>query len=71
MTGTVPNDANNIQIETINVRTIKHDSSLDSYFFSADLKMTLPVKINLTPVTHNIQKTDGDNGQFYINLFGL
>lgn len=71
MAGMVPNDADNIQIETINVRTIKHDSSLDSYFCSADLKMTLPEKINLTPVTYNIQKTDGDNGQFYINLYGL
>ncbi|CAD5612496.1 Uncharacterised protein [Escherichia coli] len=30
MAGMVPNDADNIQIETINVRTIKHDSSLDS-----------------------------------------
>ncbi|EPD8598427.1 hypothetical protein ACSE7Y_002922 [Yersinia enterocolitica] len=71
MAGMVPKDADNIQLEIINVRTIKHDSSLDAYSCSADLKMTLPEKINQLPVTYNIQKTDGDNGKFYINLFGL
>lgn len=71
MAGMVPKDADNIQLAIINVRTIKHDSSLDIYSCSADLKMTLPEKTNEVPITYNIQKTDDSNGQFYINVFGL
>ncbi|EKN6183415.1 TPA: hypothetical protein ACPZHS_000422 [Yersinia enterocolitica] len=67
----VPKDADNIRLDVINVRTIKHDSSLDTYSCSADLKMTLPEKTNELPIKYNIQKTDGNNGQFYINVFGL
>lgn len=71
MAGMVPRDADNIQLEIINIRTIKHDSSLEAYSCSADLKMTLPEKINQLPITYNIQKTDDSNGQFYISVFGL
>lgn len=71
MAGMVPQDADNIQLAVINVRTIKHDSSLDAYSCSADLKMTLPEKTNELPITYNIQRTDDSDGQFYINVFGL
>jgi len=71
MAGMVPKDADNIKLAVINVRTIKHDSSLDAYSCSADLRMTLPEKTNELPITYNIQKTDDINGQFYINVFGL
>ncbi|ELI8044525.1 hypothetical protein RSG19_001573 [Yersinia enterocolitica] len=71
MSGMVPKDADNIKLDVINVRTIKHDSSLDAYSCSADLKMTLPEKTNELPITYNIQKTDANDGQFYINVFGL
>ncbi|CNL36479.1 Uncharacterised protein [Yersinia enterocolitica] len=71
MSEMVPKNADNIRLDVINVRTIKHDSSLDTYSCSADLKMTLPEKTNELPITYNIQKTDGNNGQFYINVFGL
>ena len=71
MSGMVPKDADNIKLDVINVRTIKHDSSLDAYSCSADLKMTLPEKTNELPIKYNIQKTDDSNGQFYINVFGL
>ncbi|MFZ4215062.1 hypothetical protein ACOZB2_27120 [Pantoea endophytica] len=71
MAGMVPKDADNIKLAVINVRTIKHDSSLDAYSCSADLKMTLPEMTNELPITYNIQKTDDNDGQFYINVFGL
>ncbi|AJJ06002.1 hypothetical protein ACQPT2_09870 [Erwinia amylovora] len=71
MAGMVPKDADNIQLAVINVRTIKHDSSLDAYSCSANLKMTLPDKTTELPITYNVQKTDDTNGQFYINVFGL
>ncbi|MGC0836969.1 hypothetical protein [Pantoea agglomerans] len=71
MAGMVPQDADNIQLAVINVRTVKHDSSLDAYSCSADLKMTLPEKTNELPITYNIQRTDDSDGQFYINVFGL
>ncbi|QHB31949.1 hypothetical protein F0T03_07105 [Yersinia canariae] len=67
----VPKDADNIQLSVINVRTVKHDSSLDTYTCSADLKMILPEKTTDLPITYNIQRTDDNNGQFYINVFGL
>lgn len=71
MAGMVPKDADNIQLAVINIRTIKHDSSLDAYSCSADLKMTLPDKTTELPITYNVQKSDDSNGQFYINVFGL
>jgi len=71
MAGMVPKDADNIQLAVINVRTIKHDSSLDAYSCSANLKMTLPDKTTELPITYNVQKSDDSNGQFYINVFGL
>lgn len=71
MAGMVPQDADNIQLAVINVRTVKHDSSLDAYSCSADFKMTLPEKTNELPITYNIQRTDDSDGQFYINVFGL
>jgi len=71
MAAMVPKDADNIKLDVINVRTVMHDSSLDTYTCSADLKMTLPEKTTELPITYNIQKTDDRNGQFYINVFGL
>ncbi|MCB5323895.1 hypothetical protein LH412_18010 [Yersinia intermedia] len=71
MSGMVPKDADNIRLDVINVRTINHEPSLDTFTCSADLKMTLPERTNELPITYNIQKRDDNNGQFYINVFGL
>jgi uncharacterized protein YcfL len=71
VSGFLSNDAESIQLGLMNVITIKHDSSLDAYTCSADLKMTLPGKSTQIPITYNIQKTDANDGQFYINAFGL
>ncbi|CAI1752493.1 hypothetical protein [Serratia quinivorans] len=73
----VPKHTDSLILKVINIRTVKHDSSVDVYQCSANLQMTmlddeskLP-KNNEIPITYNIQKTDDDNGQFYINIFGL
>lgn len=71
VSGFVSNDAESIQLDLMNVITIKHDSTLDAYTCSADLQMTLPGKATNIPITYNIQKTDDSDGQFYINIFGL
>ncbi|CAI0800452.1 hypothetical protein [Serratia fonticola] len=77
MSGMVPKNTDSLMLKVINIRTIKHDSSLDVYHCAATLKMTmLDDKLNLPntnelPITYHIQKTDDDNGQFYINVFGL
>lgn len=55
-----------------NVRTVEHQNKLDIYNCSADLKLFLkPEQSTSIPITYRIQKTDDDNGQFYINVFGL
>lgn len=73
----VPKHTDSLMLKVINIRTVKHDSSVDVYQCSANLQMTmlddeskLP-KTNEIPITYNIQKTDDSNGQFYINVFGL
>lgn len=77
MSGMVPKNADSLVLKVINIRTIKHDPSLDVYQCAANLEMTmlddelkLP-KTNELPITYHIQKTDDNNGQFYINVFGL
>lgn len=77
MSGIVPKNTDSLMLKVINIRTIKYDSSLDVYHCAATLQMTmLDDKLNLPntnelPITYHIQKTDDDNGQFYINVFGL
>jgi len=77
LAGMVPKHTDSLMLKVINIRTVKHDSSVDVYQCSANLQMTmlddeskLP-KTNEIPITYNIQKTDDSNGQFYINVFGL
>ncbi|HHQ6601122.1 TPA: hypothetical protein ACSTLW_001939 [Serratia fonticola] len=77
MSGMVPKNADSLMLKVINIRTIKHDPSLDVYQCAANLEMTilddelkLP-KTNELPITYHIQKTDDNKGQFYINVFGL
>ncbi|EDJ9368299.1 hypothetical protein GFM96_04510 [Salmonella enterica] len=60
-----------VQISVENVRTISHESSLDVYQCAADLTFTKPDLQNSLPITYRIQKTDDNNGQFYINISGL
>lgn len=77
LAGMMPKHTDSLMLKVINIRTVKHDSSVDVYQCSANLQMTmlddeskLP-KTNEIPITYNIQKTDDSNGQFYINVFGL
>ncbi|KMK82606.1 hypothetical protein [Pectobacterium brasiliense] len=77
MSEMVPKNTDSLMLKVINIRTLKHDSSLDIYQCAASLQMTmmdekskLPNTTEL-PITYNIQKTDDSNGQFYINVFGL
>lgn len=77
LAGMVPKHTDSLMLKVINIRTVKHDSSVDVYQCSANLQMTmlddeskLP-KTNEIPITYNIQKTDDSSGQFYINVFGL
>lgn len=60
-----------------NIRTINHDTKLDVYQCAANLQITMlddeskhPNTREL-PITYNIQKTDDNNGEFYINVYGL
>jgi hypothetical protein len=77
MSGMVPKHADSLMLKVTNIRTIKHDASLDVYHCAATLEMTmLDDKLNLPntnelPITYNIQKTDDNNGQFYITVLGL
>ncbi|OMQ18776.1 hypothetical protein [Serratia oryzae] len=77
MAGMLPKHADSLMLKVTNIRTVKHDSSLDVYHCAATLQMTMfDDKLNLPstkdlPITYNIQKTDDNNGQFYINVFGL
>lgn len=60
-----------VTISVENVRTVEHQSKLDVYQCAADLKFANAEKANSIPITYRIQKTDDNNGQFYINVFGL
>lgn len=60
-----------VRISVENVRTISHESGLDVYQCAADLTFTKPDLRNSLPITYQIQKTDEDKGQFYINVSGL
>ncbi|EHG7891503.1 MULTISPECIES: hypothetical protein [unclassified Citrobacter] len=73
----VPGNTDSLLLKVINVRTLSHNSSIDTYQCAANLQMTLTdeqSKLSNTtelPITYNIQKTDDNNGQFYINVSGL
>ncbi|MDA5479696.1 hypothetical protein PGS49_03345 [Yersinia intermedia] len=54
-----------------NIRTIEHQSKVDIYQCAADLTFSNAGKTSSMPITYRIQKTDDNNGQFYINVFGL
>ncbi|EBB5475899.1 hypothetical protein FHA82_07290 [Salmonella enterica] len=76
MSEMVPGNTDSLILKVINVRTLNHNSSLDTYQCAANLQMTmtdekskLPNTTSI-PITYNIQKTD-DGGQFYINVSGL
>lgn len=77
MSGMVPKHADSLMLKVVNIRTVKHDPSLDIYQCAATLEMTMlddKLKLpntNELPITYHIQKTDDNNGQFYINVFGL
>lgn len=60
-----------VRITVENVRTLSHESGLDVYQCAADLTFTKPDLKNSLPITYRIQKTDDNNGQFYINVSGL
>lgn len=61
-----------VHLAVENVRTIDHQKKLDIFQCAADLKLFLkPEQSTSIPITYRIQKTDDNNGQFYINLFGL
>ncbi|EKK3316360.1 hypothetical protein PMI54_001537 [Salmonella enterica] len=77
MSEMVPGNTDSLLLKVINVRTLKHDSSIDTYQCAANLQMTmtdeqskLPNTTSI-PITYNIQKADDSNGKFYINVFGL
>lgn len=77
MSEMVPRNTDSLLLKVINVRTLKHDSSVDTYQCAANLQMTmtdeqskLPNTTSI-PITYNIQKTDDSNGKFYINVYGL
>lgn len=77
MSGMVPGNTDNLLLKVINVRTLDHNSSLDTYQCAASLQMPLideQSKIPNTtelPINYSIQKTDDNNHQFYINVSGL
>ncbi|EAV6135730.1 MAG: hypothetical protein E7B58_09970 [Citrobacter sp.] len=77
ISGMVPGNTDSLLLKVINVRTLSHNSSIDTYQCAANLQMTLTdeqSKLSNTtelPITYNIQKTDDNNGQFYINVSGL
>ena len=60
-----------VHISVENVRTISHESGLDVYQCAADLTFTKPELKDSLPITYRVQKTDDNNGHFYINVFGL
>ncbi|KGA40867.1 hypothetical protein KU75_14370 [Pectobacterium odoriferum] len=77
MSGMVPANTDSLLLKVINVRTLSHNSSIDTYQCAASLQMTmtdeqskLPNTTEI-PITYDIQKTDDNNGKFYINVSGL
>lgn len=77
LSGMVPGNTDSLMLKVINVRTLAHNSSIDTYQCAASLQMTLtdeqsklPNTTEL-PITYNIQKTDDNNGQFNIKVAGL
>ncbi|WP_338505546.1 hypothetical protein VRC35_04840 [Erwinia aphidicola] len=77
MSGMVPSNTDSLLLKVINVRTLNYNSSIDTYQCAANLQMTLtdeqsklPNTTEL-PITYNIQRTDDNSGQFYINVSGL
>lgn len=77
MSGMVPGNTDSLLLKVINVRTLSHNSSLDTYQCAASLQMILtdeqsklPNTTEL-PISYDIQKADDNNGQFYINVAGL
>lgn len=77
MSGMVPGNTDSLLLKIINVRTLSHSSSIDTYQCAASLQMTLTDEQsklpNTTevPITYNIQQTDNGNGKFYISVSGL
>ncbi|MBN5244652.1 hypothetical protein [Serratia ureilytica] len=76
MSGMVPSNTDSLLLNVLNVRTLSHNSSADTYECAANLQMTiadeqskLPNTTEI-PITFRIQKTD-DNGYFYISILGL
>lgn len=59
-----------IKPSVINVRTTGHDTKLDIYQCSADFELSSTNK-GAIPINYEIQKTDDDDGHFYINVYGL
>ncbi|MBE5201264.1 hypothetical protein IG612_01240 [Pectobacterium sp. FL60-S17] len=77
MSGMLPANTDSLLLKVINVRTLSHNSSIDTYQCAANLQMTmtdeqskLPNTTEI-PITYDIQQTDDNNGQFYINVSGL
>lgn len=61
-------------ITVSNVRTQQYNSKLDIYSCAADVNFTYSKHIEFNssrPITYRIQKTEDNNGQLYINVFGL
>ncbi|AXW87160.1 hypothetical protein AU509_04315 [Lonsdalea britannica] len=77
MEGMVPDNTDSLILKVINVRTLAHNSSIDTYQCAASLQMTLTDEQsklpNTTeiPMTYNIQEMDDGKGRFYIKVFGL
>ncbi len=60
-----------VRISVENVRTLSHESGLDVYQCAANLTFAKPNIKDSLPITYRIQKTDDNNGQFYISVSGL
>ncbi|EOD6736276.1 hypothetical protein ACJ2YI_002649 [Cronobacter sakazakii] len=60
-----------VRISVENVRTLSHESSLDVYQCAANLSFAKRNIKDSLPITYRIQKTDDNNGQFYISVSGL
>ncbi|WON75843.1 hypothetical protein [Serratia sp. UGAL515B_01] len=57
-----------------NMRTQQYNAKLDIYLCEADISLNYAKYTALNsskPITYRIQKTDDNNGQFYINVLGL
>ncbi len=70
LSGLVPKNIGDVKLSVINIRTTGHDTKLDIYQCAADLEFSAKNK-KIIPITYDIQKTDDDDGQFYINVYGL